>query len=785
MISFFNDTFGFSEAWETVAIMGAHTLGTLDRANSGFNGPNGWLGNTNRLNNGYYNDLIGGTLTDFQSGNFEALMNSANWQIAFYNNSEFGTPNRWEWERRTPPDHFVMLNSDVALVRDLSGLIDDGDGQVSQCQFVCNRNDPQTGCPLPRCPHAEETFDIAAEYKHDNVKFLADFQSVFTKMLEAGSDTSEGCLTPPCPLPGTFTDSPSGSPTTPLPSASPTFPQPTSSPTPKPTRTPHISIMTEAEYDALDADIAALSEAFGTDDISRAHFLGGIVRLVAHDFMDFDATNVTNPMGPDGCIDMDHPDNSGLPQDVWCDDCPLTQVYDSNYSHLSKADFWIAAANAVIRIASDGALDLKSTYVSGRADSDSCDSQGLRLPAASGCDQVELVFVDRLGLTRAEAVALLGAHTIGRGDAEFSGHHGIWVDTEAQSVVFDKRYYQEIFNRAWIPRNLNDPLQDWTWGGNNGESPRFMLNTDICLFYDIETTFPCCTDTSLSLNGGGNQCDRGGVVLRNTPCGGYVPGSPRAEFASAVELFAGKRPGGGFNNDNGPFYSGFSSAWSKATTNGLSGLQPLVPNPPTDSPTLPQQTTSPTIPQPTSGPTLPQPSSAPTLPQPSTSPTPKPTGSPVSDILSEAEYDAIDADVAALSAAFGNDNVSRAHFLGGIVRLVAHDFMDFDQTDATNPMGPDGCIDMDHPDNSGLPQDVWCIDCPLTQVYDSNYSHLSKADFWIAAANAVIRIASVGALDLKNTYVSGRVDAESCDSQVNFAVKSSFSPHWPRFILLT
>ena len=158
--------------------------------------------------------------------------------------------------------------------------------------------------------------------------------------------------------------------------------------------------------------------------------------MVAHDFMDFNINDEGIPMGSDGCIDMDHPDNSGLPQDVWCDNgCPLTEVYNSNFSHLSKADFWVAAANAVIRIASNNELDLKDTYVSGRVDAESCVDQGLRLPAASGCDAVEGVFVDRLGLTRTDAVALLGAHTIGRGDQAFSGHNGIWVDTEAQSVV--------------------------------------------------------------------------------------------------------------------------------------------------------------------------------------------------------------------------------------------------------------------------------------------------------------------------------------------------------------
>ena len=160
------------------------------------------------------------------------------------------------------------------------------------------------------------------------------------------------------------------------------------------------------------------------------------------DFMDFDQ-NHDIPMGSDGCIDMDHADNSGLPQDVWCDGCPLTEVYNNNFAHISKADFWIAAGNAVIRQSSDNALDLKSTYMSGRVDAESCVDQGLRLPAASGCDAVEGVFVERMGLTLTDGVALLGAHTIGRANELFSGHHGIWVDTEAQSTV--SSYLLHIF----------------------------------------------------------------------------------------------------------------------------------------------------------------------------------------------------------------------------------------------------------------------------------------------------------------------------------------------------
>ena len=182
--------------------MGAHTIGSLARENSGFNGTDGWLGNNVAFNNGYYDSLIGGSLTDFQSGNFEAMMNSGDWRQVFINNTDVTAPHRWEWERQSNP-HFVMLNADLALVRDFSdGLIDDDEGQVSQCQFRCNRNGG-AGCPLPRCPHAVDTFDIAAEYKHDNDKFLQDFQAAFSKVLNTGDfDTTEGCESAPCTLKG-------------------------------------------------------------------------------------------------------------------------------------------------------------------------------------------------------------------------------------------------------------------------------------------------------------------------------------------------------------------------------------------------------------------------------------------------------------------------------------------------------------------------------------------------------------------------------------------------------
>lgn len=171
-------------------------------------------------------------------------------------------------------------------------------------------------------------------------------------------------------------------------------------------------------YDSIDADIAMLKESI-TDDEARAHFLGGIVRLAAHDFMDFNPT-LSVPMGSDGCFDTAHPNNAGL-ETIWCDDCNLSLLHRAKYSHISRADFWVASANAIIRQTSVGnALDLIDTFRWGRIDAASCSGSGDRLPTPARCRRVERVFLDNMGLSWRDTVALLGAHTLGRGSRAVS-----------------------------------------------------------------------------------------------------------------------------------------------------------------------------------------------------------------------------------------------------------------------------------------------------------------------------------------------------------------------------
>ena len=114
-------------------------------------------------------------------------------------------------------------------------------------------------------------------------------------------------------------------------------------------------------------------------------------------------------------MEWDHEVNKGLWGSVWCDDgsCELTNIYNRSYSHLSRADFWIAAANAVIRqLSVDQSLDLVDTFLWGREDTDSCEGQGDRIPTGSGCREVQDILLDAMDLTWKDAVALLGAHTM-------------------------------------------------------------------------------------------------------------------------------------------------------------------------------------------------------------------------------------------------------------------------------------------------------------------------------------------------------------------------------------
>jgi hypothetical protein len=181
-----------------------------------------------------------------------------------------------------------------------------------------------------------------------------------------------------------------------------------------------------ATYDAIEADIKRLKDDI-VDIKMRTHFLGGIVRLAAHDFMDYDRNNPSLKLGPDGCVDFTHSNNQGLGS-IWTPGAQLYELYQTKYSWISRADFWVASANAVIKITSVNNINtaynigytLRTNYKWGRLDRATCVGSGTRLAIPSRCAEVEKVFLTQMGLTWTDAVALLGGHTLGRGSSNVS-----------------------------------------------------------------------------------------------------------------------------------------------------------------------------------------------------------------------------------------------------------------------------------------------------------------------------------------------------------------------------
>jgi len=202
LLTFFGDEFNFSTD-ETVAIMGAHSVAVASRTNVGFGNlgkEEGWVCHAEEyiLDNRYYAVLVGDEGDDVSS--------APNWELEFVDNSEgieyideedgstqyleAGIPHRYQWFNTDQCDgneRPIMTNTDMALVRDLTGHIstDNGgtDGKVS-CAFK-----QESG--KKACPVAHETMQKVLEYKMDKTLFLFEFEQVLGKMINNGYSDDE------------------------------------------------------------------------------------------------------------------------------------------------------------------------------------------------------------------------------------------------------------------------------------------------------------------------------------------------------------------------------------------------------------------------------------------------------------------------------------------------------------------------------------------------------------------------------------------------------------------
>lgn len=262
----------------------------------------------------------------------------------------------------------------------------------------------------------------------------------------------------------------------------------------------------------------------------RADLLGGIVRLAFHDAGTFDGSTG----GADGCIDANSNENRGLAPII----DRLQPVVEAASPTLSRADVWALAA--AVAVESSGGPQLSFSF--GRVDSQSCSGHAARLPNAElNHDHIRSVFVDRLGFSERDVVALLGAHVLGRAQTALSGYNGAWVP---RNDVFTNAYFRDILTVPWnkvaLPNFEGMSRSQW-----NGRGNTMMLNTD------MEIAF----DTSSGCNRAGG---RGGG-----PQNGRCPRAGHA-FSDAVTEFS---------TNQASFFQAFAPAFQKMLSLGSDSLE--------------------------------------------------------------------------------------------------------------------------------------------------------------------------------------------------------------------
>jgi len=234
----------------------------------------------------------------------------------------------------------------------------------------------------------------------------------------------------------------------------------------------------------------------------RSDWAGCILRLAAHDFMDYGAIDG----GSDGCLYLPDGDNAGLSNCLAGTETVvgLLDAYESFCSRISLADFIVIGAEAVMNITrqnvlddkpSHKGLDFRARFKYGRVTNPQCNSAiGVMPDAERGCDAVKDTMISKMGLTWTQAAALMGAHTIGQASLDRSGYNGRWVPAKS-SLRFDNDYFLSIILKGWAPEKMvggNDEKNQWKRvdiGTNEyAYGVEMMLDSDMCLYhspYDV------------------------------------------------------------------------------------------------------------------------------------------------------------------------------------------------------------------------------------------------------------------------------------------------------------
>jgi hypothetical protein len=82
------------------------------------------------------------------------------------------------------------------------------------------------------------------------------------------------------------------------------------------------------------------------------------------------------------------------------------------------------------------------------------------------------------------------------------------MPSSAESLVFDKQYYEEIHSRVWRSRNLGTEEEDFITGTEEThEEPQMMLKSDMVSIVYLTTTTITRYDSKLECTNYSHNCE--------------------------------------------------------------------------------------------------------------------------------------------------------------------------------------------------------------------------------------------------------------------------------------
>lgn len=265
---------------------------------------------------------------------------------------------------------------------------------------------------------------------------------------------------------------------------------------------------------SIKSDFSNLIAGYNT--AQRAQLFGASIRLSFHDAGEIALQNLTDRLGPDGCLSISS-DNFGLIQaqeEVYSIIEPIWQKY---CQQISRADFWAYWGKLVAETAATAPISIVYHY--GRVDNSECNGGAGRLPSAFmvDVDAVKSTFVTNLGLTLTDAVVLLGGHSLGHVSTNFSGFGfnpvGSNVDSNSWDTTPDKldnNYYSQMVGIPWaLAPAVTAPFHKQDYVRGNGDN--IMLNVDMSLAFIIDTNSDGVADAA-ACGGGRNRCASSSVL---------------------------------------------------------------------------------------------------------------------------------------------------------------------------------------------------------------------------------------------------------------------------------